>query len=202
MMKSLHRNFLNSILEAYSSVVRSFKWYGVMKNLTPYSLLSFYHGMPQGFYYAFLSLYTSFLSVLAILYGILYATNILFSNHGYQKTFILAFSIGTITWSFLFINFWKRREKELSYALGTHMEEKQPEFRVDFKGRTEIEPISRKIVKASKSSPRFRRMLTELFFIVGVVFAVAIYYFIKYLNERDSRSELHPILGLSSGSMK
>ena len=96
----------------------------MIKNLTSYLILSFYHGMPQGFYYAFLSLYTSFLSVLALAYVFICGINWVIPNHGYEKTTKLIFTLVTIIWSFLFMVIWRRREMELSYALGTHMEEK------------------------------------------------------------------------------
>jgi Calcium-activated chloride channel len=48
----------------------------------------------------------------------------------------LVFTIISIYWSFLFLNFWRRREKELSYAFGTHMEEIIPEVRPEYQGKT------------------------------------------------------------------
>lgn len=66
LVASLKSYFWRSLTDSYK-FYKIKNWHDSIKWLTPNSLLSFYHGLPQGFYYSFLTLYTAFLSLLTLL---------------------------------------------------------------------------------------------------------------------------------------
>lgn len=192
LVASLKGYFSKSLTDPYK-FYKIKNWHDSIKWLTPYSLLSFYHGLPQGFYYAFLTLYTAFLSLLTLL-TLLNNTiaNDFFVgtywNPLFDKDSYLSISQALITsfWSFFFLNMWKRREKELCYSFGTHLSEVEPEIRQEYTGRTLIQHVTRKIVKDSSVSSYAKMLKSSIIIILGLAVVLMVNYMYYNLYGRES----------------
>jgi lipoprotein signal peptidase len=91
------------------------------KTLLPISMLAFYHSLPQGFYFGFLSHYTNYLMLLMIYSAAFYIYSIFYPEAYLKWVPFLPIFIGL--WSSLFLVMWKRREKELAYCFDSFEEE-------------------------------------------------------------------------------
>lgn len=134
------------------------------------SLISFYHGIQQGFYFGFFAFYNNFMFILAILglFGIAISyiialamggtTGNAFSNE--VTIFYAPIAVGI--WSTLFISFWKFRQAELSYSFDVMEEENVKQIRPIYKAEAIVDEGSFKISKKYKKRTFFIRFVSSL----------------------------------------
>ena len=115
------------------------------------SLISAYHGVQHGFYFGFLSVYTNALFLMAVwgtVFQLLMFRFQTVENSDYP--FVLTPLIVGI-WSTVFMNYWKKRETELSYTFDVYQDKAFKEVRDNFKGQTTIDEDTMKISKKYSS---------------------------------------------------
>lgn len=143
-------------------------FYSTHKNLMKViSMIAMYHGVQQGFYFGFLSVYTNSLFWLALMgIGSLvvrlldFTRDIAFEDGDFRYfqyiTTLAPFFTGI--WSTVFINTWRRREIELSYGFDVFEEENVKQVRDKYRGQATISENTKKITKKAE-----RRTLLMLF---------------------------------------
>ena len=99
----------------------------VKEILKVYSLITFYHGLQQGFYFGFLSVYTNSLFLLFV-FGII-ALILEGPLNVHRDIMVLITSVVVGLWSTVMLNRWKRREQELAYSFDAFEDERIPEKR-------------------------------------------------------------------------
>ena len=114
------------------------------------SYITFYHGIQQGFYFAFMAFYTNTLFYLA-LFGLFGTIMQFFSDLNRD---LLLFSAATVVglWSSLFVLLWRRRESELSYSFDAYEEQRVKEKRTSYRGKSIIDEALLKIAKKDSTS--------------------------------------------------
>lgn len=130
-----------------------------LKTLRPISMIAFYHGLQQGFYFGFLTLYTNWLFVLMLISGAFYIFSLIYDLE-YQKYLpFLPIFIGI--WSSIFLRMWKRREQELAYSFDVSQEEFSKTQRSDYFGKVKLEEVTNKIVKFNSFTPFKKRLIVS-----------------------------------------
>ena len=131
------------------------------KSLQVMSLITFYHGIQQGFYFGFLSMYTNIMFYMAVV-GVI----------GWFMTFALGVDMGVITsggsmlagiWSSLVVNLWKRRQKELAFCFDALDEDTKKDVRQEYKGKAIISEETLEITKQYKSYYWKKLFVSEFF---------------------------------------
>ena len=112
--------------------------------------ITYYHGIQQGFYFGFLCLYTNSLFWLAAFGVVMFVLEMGIDMSGGgidqgMKIFLGSVFVGI--WSSLFVNMWKRREKELAFAFDAAEEERIKEIRRGYRAKTVIDPATLVISK-------------------------------------------------------
>ena len=116
-----------------------------------FSMLSFYFGIQQGFYFGLIAQYNEMLSLLAV-YGVFISAYLYIPYfEGDVQIAVFLTSVVVSLWSTLFLVYWKIREKELSYSFGVFEKENIPEIRPEYKGKSVIDPALKRITKAITS---------------------------------------------------
>lgn len=118
--------------------------------LTVLSMITFYHGIQQGFYFGFLSIYNNSMFFLAVV-GAIGSILKFFGGISYEKL-ILVMSLIVGVWSTVFMNMWKRRETELAYSFDALEEENIKKVRNNYRGDPIIDPGLMSISKKNKVS--------------------------------------------------
>ena len=109
------------------------------------SAISYYHGIQQGFYFGFLCLYTNMLFYLGLAGGVAFFVELYVKLNRGLVMFIGSVSVGL--WSSLFINIWKRREKELAFSFDASEEQGKKQIRNKYRANTIIDPATFEITK-------------------------------------------------------
>lgn len=123
-------------------------------------MISFYHGLQNGFYFGFLALYTNWLFVLMIVSGSFYAFSLIY-DISYQKYLpFLPIFIGI--WSSVFLRMWKRREQELAFGFDVYHEEFSKTQREDYYGKVKLEEVTNKIVRFNSFTPFKKRLIVTI----------------------------------------
>ena len=100
------------------------------------SLITFYHGIQQGFYFGFLAVYNNNLMLLGVYGAILTVASQFEFNRDLS---VLGTSILVGLWSTILVNRWKRREVELAYSFDAYEEEQIKQVRGAYRGKTIID---------------------------------------------------------------
>lgn len=152
------------------------------------SLISFYHGIQQGFYFGFLSLYTNAMFYIAILGLIATLPSLIFNV---DMTFLRVFSPVIIgLWSTFFLNMWQRREKELAFSFDSMGDETIKTVRKKYRGSSIIDEGTLSISKKVKERWVLKGFLTFIIFVLGSSLVLAIYLLVNSLNNQLENSQV------------
>lgn len=145
------------------------------------SVISFYHGIQQGFYFGFLTKYTNSMFYIALLGLISLPLRYFVKLDREVMVVFIPFFIGI--WSTAAYTAWKRREVELAYTFDAFEEENVREIRDGYVGETIVDNATLKISKKVVTRPITRILLTTFLFLGGISFTVLIYILVRYLNK-------------------
>jgi hypothetical protein len=137
--KMIAKNQVLSIFPLHDQQkLRDFKqsWYqwSVMPWNQPIDDIKDYFGEKMGLYFAFMSHYTIWLSLPALI-GVIFQI-IVFSTNNFSHPVLPFFSVIISVWSVLMLEAWKRNEKTISLKWGTAGFEDEEQDRPQFKGQT------------------------------------------------------------------
>lgn len=122
--------------------------------------LTFYHGIQQGFYFAFFSHYTTYLIYLVVLGMALIIPDFILEDRN-NINWISVVGVGV--WSSWMMNMWGRREKELAYNFDVSDEKKIVEIRSKYTGMAVIDEATFKVSKKSNDRVLFRYLVSPYF---------------------------------------
>ena len=109
------------------------------------SLITFYHGIQQGFYFGFLSVYNNCLLLLSLV-GIV--ISVLYYGFDMNRDIcLLMTSVAVGLWSSLFMTLWKRREAELAFSFDAFEEEYDEDVSLQYRARSVIDTARLQISK-------------------------------------------------------
>lgn len=148
-------NFKKTAMKSFYYLLVSLVNQSKNESLKIFTHLTFYHGIQQGFYFAFFSHYTANLVYLVVM-----GTTMLFFQEFYNTPLMQGIPTMLVgIWSTWMMNMWGRREKMLAYNFDISEEKKVKEIRNNYTGKAVIDEATFKISKKSEQRLFFSYMV-------------------------------------------
>ncbi|CAD8137640.1 unnamed protein product [Paramecium pentaurelia] len=162
------------------------------------SAIKAYFGAEVGFFFVFLSFFTTWLFIPAvpgIMLGVyVYATNEI------NSLFVPIYTIALAVWATIFFEFWKRKQSEMMFQFDMHVETEEKQTIPSFKGQFWIEDVTHKIEIKYSTRDRWKyyKSVTPLVLLAIILIAGEQigYYYIIQLRERTTEFTILCSIGL------
>lgn len=156
------RYFTKTLLEPLSPVA-------VEDALLPLKQIAFYHGVQNGFYFAYLVTFTSFMLPLSLAGIAAFIYNLLDQERRLNVTLLPFTCIFTSLWMSVFFETWRRRQRILAHAFESETTKEVPVASRTYSGRYEVDSIDLAVTQTNRFPTLYRRLIWEgpIFLIFG-----------------------------------